>query len=191
MLFTFPSRYLSTIGLSGVLSLARWSWPLQAGFLVPRPTQGTAKLAINCVYGAITPSGWAFQAHSTSFWFVISRPYNPNDAETSMVWASPRSLATTWGVTIVFFSYGYLDVSVPRVRLPRLLGGYPVNGMGCPIRVPPGQWLFAPPQGLSQLITPFFASESQGILRTPLVTFFLRILVMILFYSLLVSSYFL
>ena len=35
-----------------------------------------------------------------------------------MVWAIPRSLATTYGITFVFFSYGYLDVSVPHVRLP-------------------------------------------------------------------------
>ena len=119
------------------------------------------------------------------------RPYNPSNAETPLVWAIPRSLATTYGITFVFFSSGYLDVSVPRVRLPRLLGGYPVNGMGCPIRVPPGQWLFAPPQGLSQLITPFFASESQGIHRTPLLTFFARILVFFYLYlstSFIVSS---
>jgi hypothetical protein len=31
------------------------------------------------------------------------------------VWAVPFSLATTWGITIVFFSSWYLDVSVPRV----------------------------------------------------------------------------
>ena len=34
-----------------------------------------------------------------------------------MVWASPISLATTLGITVVFFSSGYLDVSVPRVPL--------------------------------------------------------------------------
>ena len=33
-----------------------------------------------------------------------------------MVWAFPRSLATTCGIIIIFFSYGYLDVSVPHVR---------------------------------------------------------------------------
>ncbi len=33
------------------------------------------------------------------------------------VWASPRSLAATYGVSIDFSSFGYLDVSVPRVRL--------------------------------------------------------------------------
>jgi hypothetical protein len=30
-------------------------------------------------------------------------------------WASPLSLATTHGITIVFFSSWYLDVSVPKV----------------------------------------------------------------------------
>ena len=33
-----------------------------------------------------------------------------------MVWALPRSLATTCGIIFIFFSYGYLDVSVPHVR---------------------------------------------------------------------------
>ena len=41
--------------------------------------------------------------------------YNPTTAVTIMVWAVPASLATTKGITIVFFSSGYLDVSVPRV----------------------------------------------------------------------------
>ena len=35
-----------------------------------------------------------------------------------MVWAAPRSLATTKGITFVLFSYRYLDVSVPCVCLP-------------------------------------------------------------------------
>ena len=33
--------------------------------------------------------------------------YYPTLAETRVVWAVPRSLATTEGITIVFFSYGY------------------------------------------------------------------------------------
>ena len=36
------------------------------------------------------------------------------------VWAIPVSLAATKGITIVFFSRGYLDVSVLRVRLAYL-----------------------------------------------------------------------
>ena len=47
-------------------------------------------------------------------------------------------------------------------------------GMGCPIRKSADQFVFANPRSLSQLVTSFFASESQGILRTPLVTFFLE-----------------
>ena len=89
-----------------------------------------------------------------------------------MVWAIPRSIATTKGITIVFFSSAYLDVSVQRVRLPyNGITQSPV--LGCPIRKSADQRLFAPPRSLSQLITSFFASESQGILRTPFLTFLL------------------
>ena len=41
VLFTFPSRYLSTIGLPGVLSLGGWCRRFRTGFLRPRPTQGS------------------------------------------------------------------------------------------------------------------------------------------------------
>ncbi len=47
----------------------------------------------------------------------MPRSYYPMSASTGMVWAPPRSLATTCGITFVFSSCGYLDVSVPRVRL--------------------------------------------------------------------------
>ena len=44
---------------------------------------------------------------------------------------------------------------------------------GCPIRKSAGQGIFAPYRGLSQLITSFIASESQGIRHVPFPTFFL------------------
>ena len=47
-----------------------------------------------------------------------------------MVWAVPRSLATTGGIMVIFFSCGYLDVSVPRVGLP--LGGMAIAGRVAP-----------------------------------------------------------
>ena len=43
VLFTFPSRYWFTIGLSGVFSLAGWCRRIQAGFLRSRPTQDTTR----------------------------------------------------------------------------------------------------------------------------------------------------
>ena len=53
-----------------------------------------------------------FCLHTTSW------SYNPRIAVTTLVWANPRSLATTYGITFVFFSSAYLDVSVQRVCSP-------------------------------------------------------------------------
>ena len=44
VLFTFPSRYWSSIGLLGVFSLAGWCRLLQSGFLRSRPTQDTPEV---------------------------------------------------------------------------------------------------------------------------------------------------
>ena len=65
------------------------------------------------------PLWLTFPNHSSSLVQSISQSYNPQPAVTTWVWASPRSLATTCGITIVFSSSGYLDVSVPRVRSSR------------------------------------------------------------------------
>ena len=45
---------------------------------------------------------------------------DPSAKTQSTSWAVPRSLAATEGISVDFFSSGYLDVSVPRVRLARL-----------------------------------------------------------------------
>ena len=47
VLFTFPSRYWFTIGLSGVFSLSGWCRQIQTGFLRSRPTQDTRPL-VHC-----------------------------------------------------------------------------------------------------------------------------------------------
>ena len=103
-------------------------------------------------------------------------------------WPGPRSLATTNGVSVDVLSYGYLDVSVPRVRfLPlciqdkiplndtwkdkALLKTTPYNfqasKVGCPIRKFADQSLFAAPRNLSQRITSFIACACQGIHQMP------------------------
>ena len=43
--------------------------------------------------------------------------HNPDLYCYSSVWALPLSLATTYGISVDFFSCGYLDVSVPHVSL--------------------------------------------------------------------------
>ena len=67
------------------------------------------------VYGAFARYGKVFQPFPLTMFLAISRPYNPMRAGTRMVWALPRSLATTGGISLDFSSSGYLDVSVPRV----------------------------------------------------------------------------
>ena len=82
--------------------------------------------------------------------------------------AFPLSLAATRGISVDFFSSGYLDVSVPPVRLPPLWihGGMPAKGR----RVSPfghrrvtGR--LPPRRRFSQAAAPFFASHRLGIHR--------------------------
>ena len=82
-----------------------------------RGTRGNSRVNLGFDYGAITHYGGTFQSLHLPIINPISRPHNPGSTEVLLVWAGPRSLATTDGITIVFFSCGYLDVSVPRVRL--------------------------------------------------------------------------
>ena len=167
VLFTFPSRYLSTIGLPGVLSLGGWCRQIRTGFLRPRPTQVPARVGARFAYGAVTRSGPPFQACSaTRSSSTCRRPYYPARASTPAVWALPRSLAATWGVTVVFLSSAYLDVSVRRVG--HLIKGWRASrAPGSPIRTSADHRPFAPPRGFSQPAASFFASGSQGIPRAP------------------------
>ena len=50
---------------------------------------------------------------------------------------------------------------------------------GCPIRISADHFVFANPRSFSQLVTSFFALESQGILHTPLVTSSLEFLILV------------
>ena len=97
--------------------------------------------------------------------------YYPEVALTTSVWALPRSLATTWGITVVFSSSGYLDVSVPRVCphcwvICR-------SRLGCPIRISSDLGLLASTRSFSQLATSFFAFRCLGIRHVSFLLFFL------------------
>ncbi len=84
-------------------------------------------------------------------------------------WPGPRSLATTNGVSVDVLSSGYLDVSVPRVRLSTLCIQMEITlRWGCPIRISADQRVLAPPRSFSQRATSFIASQCQGIHPMPL-----------------------
>ena len=107
VLFTFPSRYWFAIGLTGVFSLAGWTPRIQTGLLVSRPTQDTTKPHLD----SYTELSSSMVELSRTFY---SRPECQNVVlqplrcvATTQVWADPRSLAATGGITLVFFSCGY------------------------------------------------------------------------------------
>ena len=82
------------------------------------------------------------------------------------VWPLPRSLATTYGISVDFFSSPYLDVSVQAVPLICLWIQHMIHGLlhvDSSIRKSAAHWIFAPPRGLSQLVTSFVGSQCQGI----------------------------
>ena len=185
MLFTFPSRYWSTIGHRLVFRLGRWSCPLQPGFLVSRPTQVTAPDPTSrYAYGALTRSGPAFQPGSAS----DSRdptgrqtppddPSYPDEATAAAfcappVWAPPRSLAATGGITRLFPSpRGTEMFQFPRFASQWLCIHHHDDRAsprpGCPIRRPGDPRLRAAPPGFSQLATSFLACLCPGIHRAP------------------------
>ncbi len=113
MLFTFPLRYWFTIGVYGVFSLTGWCRQIQAGFLRSRLTQDTARPTQFLPTG-FSPSMMSLSRNFSLMSISKCSPTTPVQHATQ-VWALPFSLATTGGIIIIFFSCGYLDVSVLRV----------------------------------------------------------------------------
>ena len=72
------------------------------------------------VYRTITVYGGTFQTLPLARYLAISWSYNPMDAVTSMVWANPRSLATTWGI-IIYFLFLQVLRCFSSLRLPTAL----------------------------------------------------------------------
>ena len=171
--FHLSLTVLCAIGHRGVFSLGRWSSQLPTGFHVSRGTRGHPRVNQDFAYGAVTRYGGTFQSLQLSLINPTLGPHNPRVTVVTLVWANPLSLATTDGISFDFFSWGYLDVSVPPVRFVGLCI-YPTMTGHNPCRVSPFGNLrvkacLAARRSLSQLTTSFIASRCQGIHRTPLV----------------------
>ena len=65
--FTFPSRYLFTIGHSGVFSLTRWSSQIHTGFHVPHATRDKKNIDSNFSTTGLSPSMVQDSAASSKF----------------------------------------------------------------------------------------------------------------------------
>jgi hypothetical protein len=134
VLFTFPSRYWFTIGHRSIFSLMPWSASIPTGFLVPRSTRvRKPESLINFAYRAVTSFGPPFQDGST----IHKVSDSPSDPQLTPLPAHYTPCTTTvafihaFGFRLFpfrspllrksilsFSSSGYLDVSLPRVRLP-------------------------------------------------------------------------
>ena len=140
MLFTFPSRYLFTIGRRGVLRLGGWSPHVQTRFHVSRPTQDH--------YSFLPIQGYhllwlTFPGNSGCFYINY--------------WPGPLSLVTTSGVSVDFLSSGYLDISVHRVCFPcrmTLRAGFPHSEIHGSKHIRSSPWLIAAYYVLHRLSTP-------------------------------------
>jgi hypothetical protein len=119
VLFTFPSRYSSAIGHQVVFRLGGWSPLLPTGFHVPRGTPDPPELPSAFAYEALTLCGRPSHAVPLAYLQSLSVSSTP-PVSLQTVWPLPLSLATTYGISVDFFSSPYLDVSVqavPRIHL--------------------------------------------------------------------------
>ena len=100
MLFTFPLRYWFTIGRQRVFSLTGWCRQFQTGFLWSRPTQDTVRPAQFLFTRLSRPMAQL----SRWFYLIMVSKNSPTTPwwHATMVWALPRSLATTWGIICYF-----------------------------------------------------------------------------------------
>ena len=122
-LFHSPSGVLFTTSLTVLVHYRQLS-RIQPWRVVPpdsnkvsraSPYSGTSQRQIVFVYRTITYFGQPFQGYSTNNLFSNSlwMPYNPNSVKTELVWALSRSLAATKEISFDFYSFRYLDGSVP------------------------------------------------------------------------------
>ena len=166
VLFTFPLRYWFTIDRQGVFSLTGWYRQIQTGFLWSRPTQDTTRP----VQFPLTQLSCSMAPLSRGFCLMYVSKSSPTTPilHARLVWALPRSLATTWGIICYFLFLRVLRCFSSPGWLSLL------SAMSSTQRVVPFGNLriyrsCAAPRSLSQLTTSFFASCRLGIHHTPLI----------------------
>ena len=180
MLFTFPSQYLFTIGLSVVFSLGGWCRRIQTGFLRSRPTQDTASNYLITNTG-LSPSSVTLPKVFSFLNFLVIAVLQPQSCR-NIIGLGYFPFARHYLGNHYYFLFLRVLRCFSSPGLPPWKGIPHSCRMGCPIRKSTDQGLFAPPRSLSQLITSFVASESQGIPCTLLVTYSFVLLVILFFY---------
>jgi hypothetical protein len=191
-LFTFPSRYLCTIGHQGVFRLRGWSPQIHTGFLGPRATWDTARKSLKFRLRGYHPLCRRFPAPSTTKAICNFLP----DQQFRL--SSPATPVTQRLLAMTRDRFGLFPFRSPLLRESRLLS-LPVGTemFHFPTLPPPALCVqagamghyaqqvspFGNPRvkvwlptnrGLSQAPTSFIGSWCQGIHRAPLITWQLQ-----------------
>ena len=106
VLFTFPSRYYSTIGHQVVFSLMGWSPHIHTRFHVPRITLDTIMLA-HLSYTGLSPSMVCFPKTFLLELLIVYRGPNPMCITTHGLGSSYFARHYSRNRIISFFSCGY------------------------------------------------------------------------------------
>ena len=196
VLFTFPSRYLFTIGCQGVFSLIRWSGQIHAEFHVHRITWDTSRRLRTSLTRLSRSMAQLSRRLSSSSTYHIKVPQPREDKSSRFRLFRFRSPLLTESLRFLFLGllrcftsprFASPDYEFIR-RSPPILNSRNFHASttpcrrliysslkvqnwrgGFPIRRSPDQSLLAAPRGLSQLTTSFIASWHQGIHHKPLV----------------------
>ena len=137
---------------------------------VPRYS-GSHYVQSRFAYRALTVCGGPFQGPSARDLGTITWSYNPAAALRQRRFGLVPVRSPLLGESLLFSLPGGTKM-FQFPPLASLHGRDTAEAVGCPIRKSAGQGLFAPNRGLSQLITSFVASVSQGIHHAPFLTFF-------------------
>ena len=149
VLFTFPSQYYA-------LSVTGWSPLIPTRFHVSRGTLDPA-LPTSFSLTGLSPSLAGLPR--TILLTSLDHKCGPNPGVHALRFGLfPFRSPLLWKSHVVFFSSGYLDVSVHRVPYVFSIGQLRSSQLGFPIQRSMDLCLFAAPHGFSQLITSFFGS---------------------------------
>ena len=163
VLFTFPSRYWSTIAHQGVFSLSRWSSILPSGFLVSRRTQGLPRLPPRLRIREFHPLRCAFPCASPVMSNRLYRhPYNPIIRWFGLLRFRSPLLTESF---LLSFPAGTEMFQFPAYRLDS--SSMSSSWMtGSPIRTSTGPCMLTARRRVSPFAASFFASWWPGIRHT-------------------------
>ena len=128
------------------------------------PYSGSCAAVRIFTYVTLTLFGWP--SHAILLTLPVLKAVRTPKGFLLSVCPLPRSLATTYGISVDFFSSPYLDVSVQAVPLHTLcihVWMHELLHADCSIRKSADQCLLTTPRSLSQLTTSFIGSQCQGI----------------------------